>query len=122
MDVLEVIPMIDVDFPKWLSVLQEKCDLTSQRQVGDHLGVSNAVISQALKQKYPGDIISLEKKVRGAFMGETVNCPVLGELDLNKCLKNQGEKMSAVNPLRVQLYRACNGRCENSQIKVEAVL
>jgi hypothetical protein len=122
MEAIAEIPMIDISLPKWLVVLQEKCDLASQRQVADHLGVSNAVISQALKQKYPGDIISLEKKVRGAFMGETVNCPVLGELGLNKCLQNQGEKMSSVNPLRVQLYRACNGPCENSQKKKEAVL
>lgn len=122
METLENIPMVDISFPKWLIVLQEKCTLASQRQVAEHLGVSNAVISQALKQKYPGDISSLEKKVRGAFMGETVNCPVLGELDLNKCMQHQSEKMSAVNPLRVQLYRACNGKCENSQKKKEAVL
>lgn len=122
MEVVAEIPMIDVDLPKWLVVLQEKCNQASQRQVADHLGVSNAVISQVLKQKYKGDVDSVEKKVRGAWMGETVNCPVLGELDLNKCLQYQRQKMSAVNPLRVQLYRACNGRCENSQIKKEVVL
>ncbi|MBL4797616.1 MAG: helix-turn-helix transcriptional regulator [Oleispira sp.] len=122
MDVTAEIPMIDIDYPAWLVVLQEKCSLASQRKVAEHLGVSNAVISQVLKQKYPGDVSRLEKKVRGAWMGETVNCPIMGELDLNKCLQYQDAKMSVVNPLRVQLYRACNGQCENSQIKKEVML
>lgn len=119
---MELIPMEEVDCPQWLVVLQEKCKLASQRQVAEHLGVSNAVISQVLKQKYPGDVSRLEKKVRGAWMGHVVDCPVLGELDLNKCLQYQDAKMSVVNPLRVQLYRACNSGCENSQKKKEAVL
>tara|TARA_B110000211_G_scaffold15953_1_gene16666 strand:+ start:6199 stop:6558 length:360 start_codon:yes stop_codon:yes gene_type:complete len=119
---MEYIPILEVEYPRWLVVLQDKCNLASQRQVAEHLGVSNAVISQALKQKYRGNLVTLEKKVRGAWMGETVNCPVLDEIDLNQCIQYQDAKMSVVNPLRVQLYRACHGGCENSQKKKEAVL
>lgn len=109
------IKMIDTNEPRWLTELRIQCEKTSQRQVAEKLSVSTAMISQALKGKYPGDVEKLQRAVRGAYLGETVNCPVLGELETNKCLAYQREKLSAVNPLRVQLYRSCNGNCPNSE-------
>lgn len=106
---------IHIDEPRWLKELRDRCAATSQRQVADLLRVSPAMINQALKGKYPGDISKLERAVRGAFLGDTVSCPVLGELETNKCLAYQREKLSAVNPMRVQLYRQCNGSCEHSE-------
>ncbi|PHS66344.1 MAG: transcriptional regulator [Thalassobium sp.] len=112
---MNAIPLIDVSEPRWLTELRRQCMATSQRKVAAELGVSTAMISQALKDKYPGDISKLERAVRGAYLGDTVSCPVLGELETNKCLRYQREKLSAVNPMRVQLFRACNGFCENSE-------
>ena len=112
---MNAIPLIDVTEPRWLLELRRQSELTSQRSVADLLGVSATMISQALNGKYPGDISKLERAVRGAFLGDTVSCPVLGELETNKCLRYQREKLSAVNPMRVQLFRACNGNCVNSE-------
>lgn len=105
---------IITDRPAWLAVLDAECEKTSQAKVAAVLNISTAQISQARKGTYPGNLARLEAAVRGAYMGETVNCPVLGELDKNKCQQHQRQKMTAVNPLRVRLYRACNGGCANS--------
>lgn len=113
--------VIATDEPRWLFVLREKCEKASQAKIAALLNVSTAQISQALKGIYPGNLNRLEKAVRGEWMGETVNCPVLSEIDTNRCQKYQRQKMSAVNPLRVQLYRACNGNCENSEKNQGAV-
>ncbi|MBN57826.1 helix-turn-helix domain-containing protein [Thalassolituus sp. UBA3500] len=103
--------MIATDQPLWLDVLAEQCQQSSQRAVAQELNVSATMISQALNGRYPGDIAKLERAVRGAYMGATVNCPVLGELETHRCIANQKQKASSVNPTRVQLFRACQ-KCE----------
>lgn len=110
------IAVIDVDYhePRWLNELRSQCASLGRQKVSDITGYSRATLSQVLNNKYKGNLKEVEKAVRGAFLGETVMCPVLGELETNKCMSYQKEKRSAVNPLRVQLYRNCNGNCPNS--------
>ncbi|MAK90434.1 MAG: transcriptional regulator [Oleibacter sp.] len=108
------INLINMDEEKWLTVLRQECEEKSQRIVAGELNVSTAMISQALNGIYKGDIKKLERRVRGAYMGDTVMCPVLNELAVNKCLQNQRRKVSLHNPLRLALYKACNGNCVNA--------
>ncbi|NVK42138.1 MAG: helix-turn-helix transcriptional regulator [Oceanospirillaceae bacterium] len=97
----------EVQETRWLQELRTQCKLTSQSKVAKTLGYSVAVINQVLKGTYKGDLKKVEQKVRGAFLGETVGCPILGELERNKCIEHQTAKYSSVNRLRVQLFKAC---------------
>ncbi|KAF1692732.1 transcriptional regulator [Pseudoxanthomonas jiangsuensis] len=93
----------------WLEVLRAACAApnSSQRKVAERLGYSTSVISQVLGGKYAGDLKAVQAKVEGAFMGVTVNCPVVGELPRNRCLEYQRQAFAATNHLRVQLSRSC---------------
>ena len=98
--------------PDWVAVLAEECDRSSQTQVANAVGYSGAAVSQVIGNKYTGALANVESAVRGAFMGGVVACPILGELELNKCLKHQRAKFAPTNRQRVQLFKACR-RCPN---------
>lgn len=104
---MEAIEMTNATEPRWLTELRHQCIARSQAQVARELEVSGALISQVLKGKYPGDLNRIEKLVRGQYLGDTVTCPVLGELELDNCQRYQRQAGATHNPLRVQLYRAC---------------
>jgi hypothetical protein len=92
---------------KWLQELRWRCEKSSQQKIGKELGYSAAVINQVLKGTYKGDVEKVEIKIRGAYLGETVGCPVIGELEKNICIENQQREFSPTNSTRVKLYRAC---------------
>ena len=97
--------------PDWVQVLAARIDAESQSRVATAVGYSDSAISQALRNCYRGgDIAAVEAAVRGAFMGTTVACPVLGQLEVNKCLHHQRQPFRATNSQRVRLFKACR-RC-----------
>ena len=102
--------------PEWVIVLAEVCDKTSQAAVARDLGVSGAQINQALRNTYAGRLDRLEQRVRGALMGECVQCSVLGEITRRRCIDEQGRPYAATNALRVELRRACK-TCSNRNSK-----
>jgi hypothetical protein len=102
--------------PDWILVLAEKCEASSQNKVAKEIGYSAAVVSTVLSATYKGDLITVEKAVRGAFMAETVYCPVLGEMASNACLEHQNRPFASSNSLRVRLYKACRSGCTYSRI------
>ncbi|MEX0732876.1 MAG: helix-turn-helix transcriptional regulator [Aquisalimonadaceae bacterium] len=99
----------------WMETLRRACKEKSQARVAAILGVSSAMISQALKGKYPGSTTTLKQRVEGALMGYTVNCPVLGDIPANTCLDHQRAPFAATNSQRVRLYRACRNGCPHSR-------
>jgi len=108
--------------PAWILALREQVAAKGQRAVAKEIGYSPAVVSQVLQRKYGengagGDLASVEKRVRGAYMGETVYCPVLGEIPSNQCLDHQRKPFAPINPMRVRLFRACRAGCENSKLE-----
>lgn len=100
----------------WLSVLSDHCRKTSQSRVATRLGVSAAMVNQALQGKYQGDLARLRERVAGAFMDAAVDCPVLGILGRDECISHQERPFAATNPIRVQLFRACRNGCPYSLI------
>jgi DNA-binding transcriptional regulator YdaS (Cro superfamily) len=98
--------------PEWIIVLAEVCDRAGQTAIAKKLGVSSTVISQALSNTYPSPLASLERRVRGELMNETVPCPVLAEITKRRCMDEQSKPYAATNALRVELRRACP-RCQN---------
>jgi len=101
---------------EWLAVLRKQCEQNSQKMVGMQIGYSNAVVNQVLKGTYKGDLNRVESSVKGAFMNEMVACPVVGDVATHICLDYQKKKYSSINPLRVQLYRACRNGCPHSKL------
>lgn len=97
------------DMPDWIARLAEQCAASSQNKVAVKLGRSAALISQVLRNKYPGDLRAVEELFRGHFMAETVLCPALGVLPLNEChdWMAKARHFTNANSLRVRMYRAC---------------
>lgn len=86
--------------------------LGSQTKVAAELGVSVAVVSTLLKDKYQGNVQSMEQRIRGQYMAQTVVCPVQGTLSAKSCLDNQALPQAFTNPMRAALGRACK-QCPN---------
>lgn len=102
----------------WLNALREACERTSQKAVGKRLRgngsyPSDAIVNQALQGKYVGDIEKFRRVVEGAYLGVSVDCPVLGSLSLDQCISHQDAPYSPANSLRVLLYRTCR-TCPNA--------
>lgn len=93
--------------PPWISTLAEECDGSSQRRVAEELGVSAALLSNVLGNKYPGDLVRIEQAVSARFMRVEVDCPVLGRTSRCNCLEHQGRGFSTASPLHLRLFRAC---------------
>lgn len=93
--------------PDWISVLAEECDASSQRQIAEVLGVSTALISNVLGNKYTGDLTRIEQEVNARFLRSEVDCPVLGTIPAADCFDHQGRQFSTANPVTVKLFRAC---------------
>ena len=78
-------------------------------------GIGGSTISQLLSNKYPAATDNQEARVRGAIMHLTVDCPVLGEMGRDVCLKWQAKPFAATSSLRVAMYRACRAPCPHSK-------
>lgn len=100
--------------PVWIESLRIACESSSQAAVAARIGMSPAVVNQVLKGSYKGNLNNVQSRVEGALMGATVDCPVIGELPLNRCIENQSRPFAATNPLRVTLHRACK-TCPNNR-------
>ncbi|MFW5499618.1 MULTISPECIES: helix-turn-helix domain-containing protein [unclassified Maridesulfovibrio] len=100
--------------PDWVLALAQTCDdQESQHQTAKRVGISATAVNQILKNKYPGSLPNVEKKVRAALMTDVVTCPVLGEIGSSQCLENQSKPFSAASSLKVQLWKACQ-KCKQN--------
>lgn len=100
--------MVDsVALPDWVETLAENVNASSQMAVAKKLGVSNSLVSSVLACKYPGDLHAVAEKVRGALMGATVDCPVLGEIGRDQCQHEQKMGFTGASALRARLFRTC---------------
>lgn len=99
----------------WIDALRAACDAAgSQAAVAPKLGYSAAVVSQVLKGTYAGDVRRVEAAVRGLLMRETLDCPVLGDIRRDECLRNQRAPFSANgDPVR-RVLRATCPKCPNN--------
>lgn len=100
----------------WIDELRAACARLGQKEIAKRIGYSNAVISQVLNGKYPGDLDRVQAQVEGVLMKRVVDCPMLGEITLDVCRAHQRRKFSTTNPMRVQMYRACRNGCPHSQL------
>lgn len=103
--------------PDWVEELAVEATNTSAVTAAAKIGYSASLLSHVFSNKYTGDITRVEAKVRGALMGATVMCPILGEIGRDRCLDEQKMPRSATSSLRSKLYRACRSGCPHSRIK-----
>jgi DNA-binding transcriptional regulator YdaS (Cro superfamily) len=77
-------------------------------KVAGELGCSSSLVSQLVSGKYPKSAgpkwatLIIEKYGR-----ETVNCPVIGEISLERCRIERERPYSMANPTRGDLSRTC---------------
>jgi len=95
------------DIPDWIVALATECDSIGIRAVALKAGLSKTTVHETVRRTYKARLDNVEQKVRGAFMGKTVDCPVLDEITVDLCLENQKRPFSAANPTRVALHRTC---------------
>jgi hypothetical protein len=100
--------------PDWVVALAEACQRERQSAVARRLGYSDAVISTVLRGTYRGDVGAVETKVRAALMATHVACPVLGDIELSRCLDEQARPFAATSGFRVRMYHACRA-CPNNR-------
>lgn len=105
----------------WLDTLRSACAASSQAAIARRLDVSAAMVSQALKGTYKGNLNRLQTKVEGILQTKTVDCPVMDNLPRHKCQEYQDRdpKLTYGNPLILQFYRACRSGCPHSKLPKE---
>lgn len=98
--------------PDWIEVLAGKCGTMTQRLVAERIGYSAGLVSQLLRNRYKGNIAAIEEAVRGAWMGSTVVCPVMGTIPTDTCRdwQRKARKYVPSSNNRVRMFRAC-GKC-----------
>lgn len=102
--------------PDWVLTLAEACVASSQSAVAKRIEYSPATVSQVLSNTYRGDLTRVAEMVRGALMSETVVCPILGDLTLNRCLDWQGKPQVVTSALRANMFKACRAGCPHSRL------
>ena len=95
--------------PDWIDVLARKCLEMPQARVAARIGYSPAVVSQLLRQRYKGNLAAVEDAVRGAWMGATVSCPIIGQMRTDVCRDWQRKSREFVptNTNRARMFWAC---------------
>lgn len=105
--------------PQWVAELAREATRTTSAKTAKRIGYSGAVLSHVFANNYPGDIKRVELKVRGAFMGENVMCPIVGEIGRDRCLEEQRMGNTGASSIRTRLFHACRGGCQHSRINTE---
>jgi hypothetical protein len=101
--------------PDWVRRLAEEAERIGQRAVAKLIDYSPATVSQVLSNTYRGDLAKIELKVLGALMGETIDCPVKGEMARNVCLRWQDKPFAVTSADRTRMYHACRSGCPNAR-------
>lgn len=104
--------------PAWIIALAEECDRTTQTKVAGRIGRSASLINQVLKNKYTGNLEGIRQRVDAVLRPSCFQCPVLGEISGDDCLKHQGKPYNPANNLAVRLFLACR-KCPNRIVKCE---
>ncbi len=105
----------------WMEALVVACEGShSQAAVAQRLGITSSYLTQVLGRTYRGPYDRVEAAVRGAYMGETVICPVLGEIGRDRCRDEQRRPFAVTSSVRARLFRACHGGCPHYRGKEKA--
>lgn len=107
--------------PDWIEALAIEANRTTGAAAGKRIGLKGgATVTQICNGTYgAADWSGIEQRVRGALMGESVECMVLGEITRDQCLDEQGKRHVGTSAVRTALYHACRSGCPHSRLKIE---
>lgn len=103
--------------PDWVRELAALADREGLAGAAKRIGYSQPTVSQVINARYLGDLARIEERVRGALMGLTVDCPVVGDLSRDLCLDWQGKAYAPTSAHRVRMFHACRAGCPHSRLK-----
>lgn len=95
------------DAPDWIIILARRCDTQSQTAVASFLNVNGGYVSYALRNQHEAYHGRVEDAVRSRLMGETIECPVLGEIAPDVCRQHRQSRLRALGPVQKRLRDAC---------------
>lgn len=99
----------------WLGALRAEVERSSQVRAAQRIGLSPATVSQVLSGQYKADAQRIARRVRGALLGETVECPVALEMPLHICQGIQDRRAGKFgNPVWARAQLCCKGLGEFS--------
>lgn len=103
--------------PDWVEAMAKECASSSQSKVATRMNRSASLVSNVIRNKYPGDMSAVEDVFRGAFQAQTVDCPALGTMPSNECRdwRVKARQFVNVNQQRVMMFRACNACPRNKK-------
>lgn len=93
---------------KRIELLESAVAESSQAEVARRIGRSAAAINQVLKGTYAGNPEAILELIAAEYGGDTVDCPVMGEVALAQCIESRNRPFAATNPMRVRLFKACH--------------
>lgn len=104
--------------PVEVLTLAEWADASTASAIAKRLGVSPATFSHLIGRKVENhDLGKLFGLIRGALLGETLECPIKGTMSRNTCLKWQGKPFAPTSADRVRMFHACRSACPHSRLK-----
>lgn len=106
--------------PDWVEELAKLATQTTGVHAAKKIGLSSSIVTSVCRAKYTGDLAAVEARVRGALMGDEVDCPGAGSpIRRDRCLREQKTPFNASSPHRVAMYHACRSGCAHSRLKSE---
>ena len=94
--------------PRYIMILAEHCDRSSQRRVADQAGLSSAYISKLINRCYEASYDEAERIILARFSGDTVTCPIFGaQIALRTCIRQRRYEGPVVNMLHRQWRLHC---------------
>lgn len=97
------------------ALLEEMVVKLGLQEVADAIGRSKSAVCHVHRGTYKGNPEAILRAVEERFSQRLVECPVLGEIPLNRCVEERSRPFAATNPVRVRLARACKGCGQNTK-------
>lgn len=97
--------------PRWVRLLAEQCDLSSQSMTAAKLGKSSTWVSRLINRAYAGSYPEAEEQVLARLGGDQVLCPIwaaMGTIPLISCIRTR-RKTNHSGPMLewARLCRTC---------------
>ena len=96
----------------WLDILRDRIGALGLVTVAKDLGAAKSTVSMVCNGKYPARTDKIQAKVLAVYGGQTVACPVLGEIEAAACADNQARAkrigLRAGNPQTLLLFKTCS--------------
>lgn len=106
------------DLPTEIRALAERADATTGAAAAKAIEMSPATFSHLIGRKVEKhNVEKIYAKIRGALLGETVECPRKGTMSRNTCLRWQDKPFAATSADRVAMWHACRSGCPHSRLK-----